>query len=196
MSKIDTPTITNRHAHYNPPVLFYVITSTSTCIKFLSRFYFWSPWTIVHGPKGKFGRFLKVAISPKLERPRPPKSVCMYLTSIPTCINFLSRFRSIEFFHFYGLSKTKKATPTKLDTQVRFTVFMASGSLNVNIVIAFTYVKSQTKLKIKLKFYQNWVRLELSLHTKTLNTITTSLNTKTTPPTTPLTCSCIILVSI
>ena len=33
--------------------------------------------------------------------------------------------------------KNQKATPTKLDTQVHFTVFMASGSLNVNIVIAF-----------------------------------------------------------
>ena len=34
--------------------------------------------------------FLKVAISPKLERPHPPNLVCMHLTSIPTCMNFLS----------------------------------------------------------------------------------------------------------
>ena len=34
--------------------------------------------------------FLKVAISPKPGKPRPPKLVCMYLTSIPTCMNFLS----------------------------------------------------------------------------------------------------------
>ena len=28
---------------------------------------FWWPWTIVHAPKGKFGRFWQVAISPKPE---------------------------------------------------------------------------------------------------------------------------------
>ena len=28
--------------------------------------------------------------------------VCVNLTSIPTCINFLSRFQLIKFFHFYG----------------------------------------------------------------------------------------------
>ena len=42
--------------------------------------------------------FLKVAISSKPEKVHPPKLVCMPLTSIPTCINFLSQFRSIEFF--------------------------------------------------------------------------------------------------
>ena len=42
--------------------------------------------------------FLRVAISPKPERSRPPKSVYMYVTSIHTCMNFLSRFRSIKFF--------------------------------------------------------------------------------------------------
>ena len=26
--------------------------STSTCMNFFSWFYFWPPWTIVHGPKG------------------------------------------------------------------------------------------------------------------------------------------------
>ena len=61
------------------------------------------PWTIVHAPKGKFGRFWRVPISPKPKRPRPPKLVCMHLTSIPSCMNFLSRFRSIEFFHNHGL---------------------------------------------------------------------------------------------
>ena len=42
-------------------------------------------------------------MSTKRERPRPPKSVYMHVTSIPTCINFLSRFRSIKFFHDHGL---------------------------------------------------------------------------------------------
>ena len=45
----------------------------------------------------------KLILSPKPERPHPPKLVCMHLTSIPTCINFLSRFRSIEFFDNHGL---------------------------------------------------------------------------------------------
>ena len=47
--------------------------------------------------KGKLA-FLKVAISPKLERPHPQHLVCMYLTSIPTCMIFLSSFRLIKFF--------------------------------------------------------------------------------------------------
>ena len=32
----------------------------------------------------------KVAISPKPERSRPPKLVCMYYTSTPTCIKILN----------------------------------------------------------------------------------------------------------
>ena len=50
--------------------------------------------------------FLKVAISPKPERSRPPKLVCMHVTSISTCVNFLSRFRSIKFFDDHGLYST------------------------------------------------------------------------------------------
>ena len=43
----------------------------------------------------------------------------MHVTLTPTCMIFLSQFRSIEFFHFYGLyanfiSETEKATPTKM----------------------------------------------------------------------------------
>ena len=59
------------------------------------------PWTIVHAPKGKFGCFWKVAISPKPEGSRPPKLVSMHVTSTPSCMNFLGRFRSIKFFPFY-----------------------------------------------------------------------------------------------
>ena len=36
--------------------------------------------------------FLKVEISPKPERPHPPKLACMHVTSIPTCMIFLRRF--------------------------------------------------------------------------------------------------------
>ena len=58
----------------------------------------YSPWS-----EGEIWPFLKVAVSPKPERSRPPKLVCMYLTSIYSCINFLSQFRSIEFFDDHGL---------------------------------------------------------------------------------------------
>ena len=69
---------------------------------FLSRFrsikFFYSPWV-----ERENWPFLKVTISPKLERSRPPKLVYVYVTSIPTCMNFLSRFRSIKFFDDHGL---------------------------------------------------------------------------------------------
>ena len=39
----------------------------------------------------------------KPKRPRPLKLVRMHETSIPICINFLSRFRSIKFFDDHGL---------------------------------------------------------------------------------------------
>ena len=40
---------------------------------------------------------LKVAISPKSERPRPPKFVCMHLISTPTCMNFLNQSNRLNF---------------------------------------------------------------------------------------------------
>ena len=58
----------------------------------------YSPWV-----EREIWPFLKVAVSPKPEETRPPKSVYMYATSIPTSINFLSRFRSIKFFDDHGL---------------------------------------------------------------------------------------------
>ena len=58
----------------------------------------YSPWS-----EGEIWPFLKVAVSPKPERLCPPKLMCMYVTSIYSCINFLSRFRSIEFFDDHGL---------------------------------------------------------------------------------------------
>ena len=54
-------------------------------------------------PKREIWPFLKVAIYPKTKRPRPPKLVCIHLTSIHTCMNFLSQFRSIKFFDDHGL---------------------------------------------------------------------------------------------
>ena len=54
------------------------------------------------GRKGNLA-VLRVAVSPKPERPRPSKLVCMHVTSIPTYMNFLNRFRSIKFFDDHGL---------------------------------------------------------------------------------------------
>ena len=47
--------------------------------------------------------FLKVVVSPKLERSRPPKLVYMYVTSMHICMNILSQFQSIKFFDDHGL---------------------------------------------------------------------------------------------
>ena len=52
----------------------------------------YSPWS-----EREIWPFLKVTVSPKPKQSRPSKSVCMHLTSIPTCINFLSQFRPIKF---------------------------------------------------------------------------------------------------
>ena len=91
----------------SPKLVFMYVTSTPTCMNFLSQFrsikFFddhglYSPWV-----KREIWLFLKVAISPKPKRPRPPKLVCMHVTSIPTCLNFLSRFQLIKFFDDHGL---------------------------------------------------------------------------------------------
>ena len=52
----------------------------------------YSPWV-----EREIWLFLRVAVSPKPEKSHPPKLVYMYVTSMPTCMNFLSQFRSIKF---------------------------------------------------------------------------------------------------
>ena len=87
-------------------LIYMYVTSTPTCNNFLSQFQCikflmtmdYSPWV-----EKEIWPFLKVAISPKPERSWPPKLVCMHLTSTPTCMNFLSQFRSIKFFDDHGL---------------------------------------------------------------------------------------------
>ena len=85
----------------------------------------YSPWS-----ERENWAFLKVAVSPKPERLRPPKLVCMHLISMHTCMNFLSQFRSIKNFDdhtksmvrkgklavFEGssISETREAPPTKI----------------------------------------------------------------------------------
>ena len=85
-----------------------------------------SPWV-----EREIWPFLKVAISPKSKKSHPPKLVCMYVTCVYTCMNFLSQFRSIKFFDDHGYSpwvereiwlflkvavspKSKKSHPPKL----------------------------------------------------------------------------------
>ena len=58
----------------------------------------YSPWS-----EREIWPFLKVAIFPKPNRSHPPKLVYMLVTCVYTCVNFLSRFRSIKFFDDHGL---------------------------------------------------------------------------------------------
>ena len=58
----------------------------------------YSPWV-----EREIWPFLKVAISPKPERSRPPKLVYMYVTSTPTGMIFLSQFKEVKFFDDHGL---------------------------------------------------------------------------------------------
>ena len=90
-----------------PPKLMCIhVTSTNTCMNFLSQFRLieflmtmdYSPWF-----EREFWLFLRVLVSPKPEGPRPPKTMCMHVTSTHTCMNFLSQFRSIKFFDDHGL---------------------------------------------------------------------------------------------
>ena len=54
------------------------------------------------GRKGKLTVFEDSSIS-ETGKSRPPKLVCIYVTSIYSCMNFLSQFRLIEFFDDHGL---------------------------------------------------------------------------------------------
>ena len=63
----------------------------------------YSPWS-----EREIWSFLKVTVTPNPKRSRSPKLVCMHLTSIYSCMNFLSGFRSIEFFDDHGLSMVRK----------------------------------------------------------------------------------------
>ena len=72
---------------------------------------------IVQGLKGNFGCFegkQKGAITPKPERPHPPKLVCMHFTSSSTCINFLNRKGNLAVFESSNISEMREATPTKI----------------------------------------------------------------------------------
>ena len=63
------------------------------------------PWTIAHAPwsEREIWPNLKVAKSLKQKRLCSLKLVCMHVTLIPTCMNFLSQFYLIQFFCYHGL---------------------------------------------------------------------------------------------
>ena len=65
----------------------------------------YSPWL-----EREIWPFLRVAVSLKPEVLRPPKSVYMYVTSTHACMNFLSRFRLIQFFDESMVGKGNLAT--------------------------------------------------------------------------------------
>ena len=116
---------------YSPKLVCMHVTSIHTSMNFLSWFRL-IKFFADHGPwlEREIWLFLKVAISLKLESPHPPKLVCMHVTSIHTCINFLSWFRSIKFFADYSpwsereiimaffessnFSETRESTSTKI----------------------------------------------------------------------------------
>ena len=54
------------------------------------------------GRKGNLAVFEGSSISETGEV-TPPKLVCMHVTSILACMNFLNQFRSIKFFDDHGL---------------------------------------------------------------------------------------------
>ena len=78
-----TPTKIGVHALDINPYLHKIFWADSDRLNFLMTMDY-SPWV-----KREIWPFLRVAVSPKPERLRPPKLVCMHLTSTPTCINFL-----------------------------------------------------------------------------------------------------------
>ena len=78
------------------------VTSTPTCMNFLSQFYSIKTW-----PK------IKVEISLKLEKPRIPKLLCMHVTSIPICMSRFYFLNPVDysygnFGHFEGKAKGRK----------------------------------------------------------------------------------------
>ena len=85
----------------------------------------YSPWS-----EREIWPFLRVTVSPKPERPRPPKSMCMHGTSTHTCVNFLSQFRSIKFFDDHGLYIYPSIEGSVLLTKTKTTNWGHKGQLH------------------------------------------------------------------
>ena len=121
--------------HACTPILVGVVSPVSEILILLkvAKFPFltmdYSPWS--EGKIWLFWRQTKEAITPKPERPHPPKLVSMHFTSTSTCMNFLSRFYFLtpmdyspwlegKFWPFLKANKrshnseTRETTPTKI----------------------------------------------------------------------------------
>ena len=92
---LKVPTSPKPERSHPPKLVYMYVASTPTCMIFLIRFRSikflmtmdYSPWV-----EGEIWPFLKIPISPKLERSHPPKLVYIYVTSTLTCMIFLIRF--------------------------------------------------------------------------------------------------------
>ena len=107
MSKISE----TREATWPPKLVCMHFTSTSTCMNFLSRFYFLTPHGLLSMVEKEilavFEGKQKGAKSPQWERLRPPKLVCMHFTTTSICMNFLSRFYFLTPMGYSPWSKRK-----------------------------------------------------------------------------------------
>ena len=127
-----------------PKLVCMCFTSTPTCMNFLRRFYLISifslPWTIVHGPKGKFGHFWRQTKSKNISKTGEVTSTKIslhafhihpYLYEFFEAILFDSIFslpwtivhgrkENLAIFESSNISETREVTPTKL-VCMRFT---------------------------------------------------------------------------
>ena len=65
--------------------------------KFFELILFLTPMDYSQWVEREIWSFLKVPISPKPERLRPPNLMCMHLTSIPTCMVFWANSDQLKF---------------------------------------------------------------------------------------------------
>ena len=94
----------------------------------------YSPWS-----EAEIWSFLRVAVSPKLERSRPLKLVYMHVTSTPICMNFYSPWSEREIWPFLRVAvspKLERSRPPKL-------VFMHAISMPtcMNFLSRFRLIK-------------------------------------------------------
>ena len=116
----------------------------------------YSPWS-----ESEIWLFLRVAVSLKLERPHPPKLVYMHVTSMPTCMNFLSRFQLIKFFNDHEQLMVRKGNLAVLrvavslkpeETRPPKLMYMTNTLKTVNMYVAEpknTVTQQKAKLKCK-----------------------------------------------
>ena len=77
--------------------------STSICMNFLSQFYFLTPWTIVHGPKGNFGHFWRQAKRNQISETRGAMPTKLGLHAFQVNLYLHEFFELILYFDPHGL---------------------------------------------------------------------------------------------